>query len=106
MPAAILRDGHEQQAARDLLRMRSAGWSDHFHGIAALMLRAYQADALDQRFPSDILGGDKAGKLVRVHWLRNDAVAPEACPHLGCGDRHLDRPVDLVDDVLGHAERP
>src|SRR5438105_14985341 len=36
-PAPILRDGHAQQAARDLLRMRSVSWADRFHGIGALV---------------------------------------------------------------------
>ena len=38
MPAAILRDGHAQLAARDLLKMKSVGWPDQLHGIAALGL--------------------------------------------------------------------
>src|SRR5438132_13096333 len=41
VPAAILRDGHVQQAARDLLRMRSVACvrsiaPDWFHGVDAL----------------------------------------------------------------------
>ena len=36
VPGAILRDGHAQQAARDLLRMRSVVRYDRFHGIALL----------------------------------------------------------------------
>src|SRR5438105_5685580 len=36
VPDAILRDGHAQQAARDLLRMRPVGCYDRFHENAAL----------------------------------------------------------------------
>ena len=36
VPDAILRDGHAQQAARDLLRMRPVSCYDRFHGNAAL----------------------------------------------------------------------
>src|SRR5207237_4141355 len=52
VPAAILRDGHVQQAARDLLRMRSVACvvsirSDWFHGIDLLVpepeVRAHRA---------------------------------------------------------------
>src|SRR5437868_10331000 len=38
VPDAILRDGHAQQAARDLLRMRPVSCYDRFHGIAALVI--------------------------------------------------------------------
>ena len=48
--AAILRDGHAQQAARDLLRIGSVGVGDQFHGIAALLF--FKAPFRDDAGPS------------------------------------------------------
>src|SRR5262249_9210662 len=81
--AAILREGHAQQAARELLRMRSVCWPDQFYGIEApvawLILSLHTASSwsqfrADQNPPARFYLCRHCRKISRIleflqHWM-------------------------------------